>query len=326
MGGCSDGSTPVKTAERYDSKTDRWSRIAPMKVKRSNASATALNGNMNISKEGGIRTKCIAKWMHDVEVISVCQHAVLGVIVTKSCKNAPLSFAMLVCLFAFHNLKTVKTHFHEISYCKVLLKYVDRFPFLLKSNRNNRHFTRVCRRVIECGRDLQGIPMWGIHSYLCKQHEESLVSFIPPTQVLLTPDDFDVSGAIFNSLCILVFNLWDFKFSRRQVWSSESSGIYCRVLNWMSTDVSEVRAASIMTSENTERVYIKIFIVSVCLWVKNWQEARESVMIRSYIICTLHQTLYWYDEIKDSHMGWTFSMQAWNDKCTQDFGSKTWEG
>jgi hypothetical protein len=29
-------------------------------------------------------------------------------------------------------------------------------------------------------------------------------------------------------------------------WSSESSGMYCRVLNWMSTDVSEVRAASII--------------------------------------------------------------------------------
>jgi hypothetical protein len=28
----------------------------------------------------------------------------------------------------------------------------------------------------------------------------------------------------------------DFKFSRRRVWSSESSGMYCRVLNWMSTD------------------------------------------------------------------------------------------
>jgi hypothetical protein len=42
-----------------------------------------------------------------------------------------------------------------------------------------------------------------------------------------------------------VLNTWDFKFSRRRVWSSESSGMYCRVLNWMSTDVSEVRAASI---------------------------------------------------------------------------------
>jgi hypothetical protein len=26
---------------------------------------------------------------------------------------------------------------------------------------------------------------------------------------------------------------WDFKFSGRRVWSSESSGMYCRVLNWM---------------------------------------------------------------------------------------------
>jgi hypothetical protein len=39
--------------------------------------------------------------------------------------------------------------------------------------------------------------------------------------------------------------LWDFKFSRRRVWSSElSSGMYCRVKQ-LSTDVSEVRAASI---------------------------------------------------------------------------------
>jgi hypothetical protein len=36
--------------------------------------------------------------------------------------------------------------------------------------------------------------------------------------------------------------MWDFKFSRRRLWSSESSGMYCRVLNWMSTDVSVVRA------------------------------------------------------------------------------------
>jgi hypothetical protein len=38
---------------------------------------------------------------------------------------------------------------------------------------------------------------------------------------------------------------WDFKFSRRRVWCSElSSGIYFRV-KWLSTDVSEVRTASI---------------------------------------------------------------------------------
>jgi hypothetical protein len=40
--------------------------------------------------------------------------------------------------------------------------------------------------------------------------------------------------------------MWDFKFSRRRVWNSESSGMYWSVLNWMSTDVSEVCAASII--------------------------------------------------------------------------------
>jgi hypothetical protein len=40
--------------------------------------------------------------------------------------------------------------------------------------------------------------------------------------------------------------MWDFKFSRRRVWCSEmSSGLYCRV-KWLSTDVSEVRTASII--------------------------------------------------------------------------------
>jgi hypothetical protein len=48
---------------------------------------------------------------------------------------------------------------------------------------------------------VQGIPVWRIYSYLCKQLEEFLVSFIPPTQILLTPGDSDVSGVIFNSLC-----------------------------------------------------------------------------------------------------------------------------
>jgi hypothetical protein len=36
--------------------------------------------------------------------------------------------------------------------------------------------------------------------------------------------------------------------------------------------------------------------------------------------------IYWYDEIKDSHMGWTVSMQPLNEQCTQEFGSKTGEG
>jgi hypothetical protein len=29
-------------------------------------------------------------------------------------------------------------------------------------------------------------------------------------------------------------SLWDFKFSRQRVWSSEYSGMYCSVLNWKS--------------------------------------------------------------------------------------------
>jgi hypothetical protein len=51
----------LKTAELYDSKADRWSLIADMTVERQAASATALNGNMNIMKQDGIRTKCVAK-------------------------------------------------------------------------------------------------------------------------------------------------------------------------------------------------------------------------------------------------------------------------
>jgi hypothetical protein len=49
----------LKTSERYDSKTDRWSLIADMNVHRYGARATALNGNMNIMKQEGIRTKCV---------------------------------------------------------------------------------------------------------------------------------------------------------------------------------------------------------------------------------------------------------------------------
>jgi hypothetical protein len=111
MGGKSNYST-LKTSERYDSKTNNWSSIADMNVARKHASATALNGNMNIMKQEGIRTKCVAKRMHNVEVMSVSEHAnVLGVIATRSCKSAPLSFAMFVCLFTSDSSKT---HFHEM--------------------------------------------------------------------------------------------------------------------------------------------------------------------------------------------------------------------
>jgi N-acetylneuraminic acid mutarotase len=60
MGGHDYDST-LKTAERYDPKTDRWSPMADMNVWRNGASATALNGNKNIMKQEGIRTKCVAK-------------------------------------------------------------------------------------------------------------------------------------------------------------------------------------------------------------------------------------------------------------------------
>jgi hypothetical protein len=40
-----------------------------------------------------------------------------------------------------------------------------------------------------------------------------------------------------TSPCLTTACTWDFKFSRRRVWSSESSGMYCRVLNWISTSI-----------------------------------------------------------------------------------------
>jgi hypothetical protein len=60
MGGKIIGS-PNHTAEQYDPKTDRWSPIADMNVQRADASAAALNGNMNIMKQEDIRTKCVSK-------------------------------------------------------------------------------------------------------------------------------------------------------------------------------------------------------------------------------------------------------------------------
>jgi hypothetical protein len=61
MGGCDEHFCRLKTAERYDPKTGRWSPIADMNVRREEASATALNGNMTIMKHEGIHTKCVVK-------------------------------------------------------------------------------------------------------------------------------------------------------------------------------------------------------------------------------------------------------------------------
>jgi hypothetical protein len=58
---------------------------------------------MNIMKQEGIRTKGVAKWVHNVEVISVRQHNVLTAIPIRSCKNATLSFAMLVRIWKLEN-------------------------------------------------------------------------------------------------------------------------------------------------------------------------------------------------------------------------------
>jgi N-acetylneuraminic acid mutarotase len=120
MGGCDEDYSTPKTAERYDPETDRWSPIADMNVQRSSASAAALNGNMTIMKQEGIRTNCVAKWMHNLDFMYVRHHAnVLSVIAIRSGKNAPLSFAMLVRIWQLENFLT---HFHGISCCEVLLK------------------------------------------------------------------------------------------------------------------------------------------------------------------------------------------------------------
>jgi hypothetical protein len=51
----------------------------------------------------------------------------------------------------------------------------------------------------------------------------------------------------FYNLNKIMYIMWDFKFSRRRVWCSElSSGLYYHV-KWLSTNVSEVRTASIIS-------------------------------------------------------------------------------
>jgi hypothetical protein len=49
---------------------------------------------------------------------------------------------------------------------------------------------------------------------------------------------------------------------------------------------------NLFTPENAKRISITFFTASACLRVKNWKQAGERGMIRSYIICKLHQTLY----------------------------------
>jgi hypothetical protein len=121
------------------------------------------------------------------------------VIGIRSCKKPPLSFAMLVRIW---QLGIWWTYFHEISCCVVLKKYVDRFLFLVKIKQKiTGTLHEYVDALLNAEETVQGIAVWRIHSYLYKQLEEFLVSFIPPTQILLTPGDSDVSGAIFKSLC-----------------------------------------------------------------------------------------------------------------------------
>jgi hypothetical protein len=83
------------------------------------------------------------------------------------------------------------------------------------------------------------------------------------------------------------YSLRDLKFSRRRVWCSElSSGIYCRV-KWLSTDVSEVRTASIIRdewcSELSSGIYCRVKWLSTDV-----SEVRTASIIRdafSSILC-----------------------------------------
>jgi hypothetical protein len=70
---------------------------------------------------------------------------------------------------------------------------VDRFQFCKNQTAITGTLHKYEDTFLSEEETVQGIPVWGIHSYFSKQREEFLVSFIPPTQGVLTPDDTDVS-------------------------------------------------------------------------------------------------------------------------------------
>jgi hypothetical protein len=173
---------------------------------------------MTIMKQEGIHTKCVAIWVHNVEVMSVRQHSnVLSVIaISIWCLLLTNRKPVKLILMKFHVVKSYWNMWTDSRFCwnqtaitGTLHEYVDVF--------------------LSAEETEQGIPVWGIHSYLCKQREGFLVSFIPPTQVLLTPGHSDLSGAIFKSLYRHFFNFF--------------------------------------TPKNAKRISIKFFNVSVCLIV-----------------------------------------------------------
>jgi hypothetical protein len=76
---------------------------------------------------------------------------------------------------------------------------------------------------------------------------------------MLRPDDESIKQAQPKRRCLPEYTLQlgadshlhalhrkNIKYYECCFWSSESFGMYCRVFNWMTTDVSEVRAASII--------------------------------------------------------------------------------
>jgi hypothetical protein len=64
-------------------------------------------------------------------------------------------------------------------------------------------------------------------------------------------------------------SMWDFRFSRRRVWSSESSGIYCHVLKTLSNSIWDHGSASQKT------LNFKIFLDYLWLHKPLWlQEVR----------------------------------------------------
>jgi hypothetical protein len=135
---------------------------------------------------------------------------------------------------------------------------------------------------------LWGNPRLGNPQLFYKQREEFLVSFIPPTRALLTPDDSDVSGAIFKSLCIRFLTCSHQKMLREFLLNFPLSGHPKSV---------ELTAG--------------------------WRKWHDQELYNLY---SSTNVTYFYDEIKNSHMCWTFRMQPLSKQCTQDFDSKTSEG
>jgi abortive infection bacteriophage resistance protein len=91
-------------------------------------------------------------------------------------------------------------------------------------------------------------------------------------------------------------------------WSSESSGMYCHVLNWMSTDVSEVHAASIIrvmrhlwnvvrhsiknTEAHTRRFWDPLIIIYPFVIHTNERTLSSRVFLEWLIVSQLRKKLF----------------------------------